>query len=111
MAMGTADSFPPDRARRSLADESTSVARNSETTIGQSSVDVRVSRLVTLGKKMSVEAMFEVFNLFNRANFFEDTNQSSFVIFGRAHIRRIRCRPTGITRRRCRPDRHNSPPD
>ncbi|MBI1876187.1 MAG: hypothetical protein HYS05_20160 [Acidobacteria bacterium] len=26
--------------------------------------------------------MLDAFNLFNRANFIEDTNQSSFVIFG-----------------------------
>lgn len=79
---GNGGQFPSDRARRNPADESTSVARNSGTTAGQASVDVRVSRMVTLGGKVSLEAMFEVFNVFNRANFFEDTNQSSFVIFG-----------------------------
>jgi hypothetical protein len=79
---GNGGQFPPDRARRNPADESTSVARNSETTAGQASVDVRVSRRIVFGPKIAVEAMLEAFNLFNRANFFEDTNQSSFVIFG-----------------------------
>jgi outer membrane receptor for Fe3+-dicitrate len=79
---GNGGQFPPDRARRNPADEKTSVARNSETTAGQASVDVRVSRRIALGQKVTVDAMLEVFNLFNRANFFEDTNQSSFVVFG-----------------------------
>src|SRR5262245_53813228 len=48
---GNGGQFPPDRARRSPADESTSVARNSETTAAQATVDIRVSRPVPLNRK------------------------------------------------------------
>jgi hypothetical protein len=58
------------------------VGRNSETTAAQANVDIRLSKRFTLGTRGVVEAMVEAFNLFNRANFIEDTNQSSFVIFG-----------------------------
>jgi outer membrane receptor for Fe3+-dicitrate len=74
--------FPPDRARATQADESSSVGRNSEMTVGYATVDTRVSRQFALGRRGSVDVMLEAFNLFNRVNFVEDTNQSSFVIFG-----------------------------
>ncbi len=79
---GNGGQFPPDRARRDPTQESTSVGRNSETTAAQVNVDMRVSRRFRLWGRTTVEAMVEVFNLFNRVNFIEDTNQSSFVIFG-----------------------------
>jgi Carboxypeptidase regulatory-like domain len=79
---GNGGQFPPDRARRNPADESTSVGRNSETTVGQFTVDVRASRRVRLRNNKTLEMLVEAFNLFNRVNFIEDTNQSSFVIFG-----------------------------
>jgi hypothetical protein len=79
---GNGGQFPPDRARRDPADESTSVGRNSETTVGYASVDARVSRRFVLGRWGAVDTMLEAFNLFDRVNFIEDTNQSSFVIFG-----------------------------
>ena len=79
---GNAGQFPPDRARRNPADEGTSVGRNSETTVGQLTVDVRVSRKFKVGLRARLETVVEAFNLFDRANFIEDTNQSSFVIFG-----------------------------
>jgi hypothetical protein len=79
---GNAGQFPPDRARRNPGDEGTSVGRNSETTVGQLTVDVRVSRKFKVGLRARLETVVEAFNLFNRANFIEDTNQSSFVIFG-----------------------------
>lgn len=79
---GNGGQYPPDRARRDPLDESTSVARNSETTAAQVSVDLRLSRRFTIARHATIEALVEVFNLFNRANFIEDTNQSSFVIFG-----------------------------
>ena len=41
-----------------------------------------MSRRFTRGRSGSIEAMLEAFNVFNRVNFVEDTNQSSFVIFG-----------------------------
>ncbi len=79
---GNGGQFPPDRARRNPADESTSVGRNSETTVWQMNVDLRVSRTFRVGTRGTIEAMVEAFNLVNRVNFIEDTNQSSFVIFG-----------------------------
>jgi hypothetical protein len=79
---GNGGAFPPDRARVNPADESTAVGRNSETTEAQFTADVRVSRKFSLGGRTAVELMLETFNLFNRVNFIEDTNQSSFAIFG-----------------------------
>jgi hypothetical protein len=79
---GNGGQFPPDRARRNPADEATSVGRNRETTVKQLNVDLRVSRTFRFGARGTLEAMVEAFNLFNRVNFIEDTNQSSFVIFG-----------------------------
>jgi hypothetical protein len=79
---GNGGQFPPDRARRNPADPATSVGRNSGTTAGYASVDARLTRRFALGGRATVEAMVEAFNLFNRANFVEDTNQSSFVVFG-----------------------------
>ena len=81
-ADGNGGQFPPDRARRNPADESTSVGRNSETTAAQVNVDLRVRRTFKLVSRGTVETMVEIFNVFNRTNFIEDTNQSSFVIFG-----------------------------
>ena len=79
---GNGGAFPPDRARTNPADESTSVGRNSQTTAAQSAVDVRVSKKFKIRGRATIEGILEVFNLFNRVNFFEDTNQSSFAIFG-----------------------------
>jgi len=79
---GNGGQFAPDRARRDPANESTSVGRNSETTAGHVTVDVRASRGFTLRRGTTLELLVEAFNLFNRVNFIEDTNQSSFVIFG-----------------------------
>jgi hypothetical protein len=79
---GNGGAFPPDRARTNPADVSTSVGRNSATTAAQINVDVRVSKQFRIGRRTGLEAIVDVFNAFNRANFFEDTNQSSFAIFG-----------------------------
>jgi hypothetical protein len=78
---GDAGGFPTDRARQNPADESTSVGRHSERTAPQITVDTRVSRPFRIGR-LTIEAMLETFNLLNRTNYVEDTNQSSFVIFG-----------------------------
>jgi hypothetical protein len=43
---------------------------------------LRVSRRFKIRGTTTVDAIVEGFNVFNRVNFFEDTNQSSFVIFG-----------------------------
>ena len=81
-ADGNGGAFPPDRARRNPADESTAVGRNSETTEAQFNVDLRVSKRFKVGQKATIEGIFEAFNVFNQVNFIEDTNQSSFAIFG-----------------------------
>jgi hypothetical protein len=81
-ADGNGGAFPPDRARRNPADEKSSVGRNSETTASYVNVDLRLSKKIRLGGKAALEAIFEVFNAMDRANFFENTNQSSFTIFG-----------------------------
>jgi hypothetical protein len=41
-----------------------------------------VSKVLKFARKAGVEMILDMFNVFNRANFIEDTNQSSFVIFG-----------------------------
>lgn len=79
---GNGGAFPSDRARVNPALESTSVGRNSETTAAQYNVDLRVSRKFKLGGRASIEAILDAFNVFDRVNFYEDTNQSSFTIFG-----------------------------
>jgi Carboxypeptidase regulatory-like domain/TonB-dependent Receptor Plug Domain len=79
---GNGGAFPPDRARRNPADESTSVGRNSQTTASQLTVDMRVSKRFRIGGNAAIDVILDAFNLFNRDNFIEDTNQSSFVIFG-----------------------------
>ena len=63
-------------------DESTSVRRNGETTAAQCTVDLRMSRTFRVRGRASLNLIVEAFNLLNRVNFIEDTNQSSFAIFG-----------------------------
>ena len=79
---GNGGAFPPDRARRDPPDPATSVGRNSETTDAIVNVDLRVSKGISFADQMTLELILDVFNLFNRVNFIEDTNQSSFAIFG-----------------------------
>jgi hypothetical protein len=79
---GNGGAFPPDRARSNPLDESTSVGRNSETTASYVNLDLRVSKRIRFGQQGSVDLILDAFNLFNRVNFFENTNQSSFTIFG-----------------------------
>jgi Carboxypeptidase regulatory-like domain len=83
-ADGNGGAFPPDRARRNPADEASSVGRNSETTAGHFSVNLRLSKKFRIAGNATLEGILEAFNVFNRVNFFEDTNQSSFVIFGQS---------------------------
>ena len=66
MLDGNGGAFPPDRARRNPADESTSVGRNSETTAAQFNVDMRVSKRFRIGGNAAIEAILEAFNVFNR---------------------------------------------
>ena len=71
---GDGGSFPPDRARRVPADPSTSVERNSGTLPAFATVDVRASRRFPLFGRASVDAILDVFNLFNRTNYTEINN-------------------------------------
>ena len=64
----------PDRARVNPADPATSIGRNLGTLPSQATMDLRVSRRFRLGGRASVDAIFEVFNLFNRANFTDINN-------------------------------------
>jgi hypothetical protein len=64
----------PDRARTNPADPSTSVGRNSETMPTQATVDVRVNKRMFFAGRRSVDAIVEVFNLFNRTNFTDVNN-------------------------------------
>jgi hypothetical protein len=64
----------PDRARTNPADASTSIGRNSGMLPTQATVDVRVNKMVPIGSRARLEAIFEVFNLFNRANFTDVNN-------------------------------------
>ncbi len=64
------DSLPlADRARRNIADPTSSVGRNSERLPAEATVDMRVSRRTRLTDRVSLEAIVEIFNLFNRTNF------------------------------------------
>jgi hypothetical protein len=71
---GDGGAFPPDRARRNLADPASSVPRNSGRLPMEATVDLRLSRRFRDGGPISVDALFEVFNLFNRTNFVEVNN-------------------------------------
>ena len=64
----------PDRALRIPGDLSSSVRRNAGTMPAQATVDVRVSRRVSLGGRANIEAIVEVFNLFNRTNYTDVNN-------------------------------------
>jgi hypothetical protein len=64
----------PDRARTNPAVAGTSIGRNSGTLPAQATVDVRVNKMVPIGGRARLGAIFEVFNLFNRANFTDVNN-------------------------------------
>jgi hypothetical protein len=65
---GDGDGGATDRARATLADINTSVFRNAGTLPVQATVDLRVARRFPV-KRMNIDGIFEVFNLFNRTNF------------------------------------------
>jgi hypothetical protein len=71
---GNGGAFPPDRARRSPSDITTSVGRNSERLPSQFTVDARVSRKFRLGGEVYLEPIVEAFNLFNRTNYSDVNN-------------------------------------
>jgi hypothetical protein len=62
------DGGATDRARATLADITTSVQRNAGTLPVQAGVDVRLARRFR-ARRLSVDGIFEVFNLFNRSNY------------------------------------------
>ena len=64
----------PDRARTDPFDPSTSVPRNSGSMPMQATIDVRVNKAMPISRRVRLEALFEVFNLFNRANFIDVNN-------------------------------------
>jgi hypothetical protein len=70
---GDGDGGATDRARATLAVLSTSVRRNAGTLPAQAVVDVRLARRFPAGR-VRVDAIFEVFNLFNRSNYTEVNN-------------------------------------
>ena len=71
---GDGGAFPPDRARRTLSDASSSVPRNNGRLPREATVDIRAGRRFHLRGPVSVDSTFEVFNLFNTANFTEVNN-------------------------------------
>lgn len=71
---GNGGAFPADRARRDPTSEASSVGRNSETLPTQSTVDLRLSRRFVLGGNVSIDGIFEVFNVFDRSNFTDVQN-------------------------------------
>jgi hypothetical protein len=71
---GNGGAFPPDRARANPTDPGSSVGRNAGTLPNQATVDLRVSRRFSLGDRVRLDGVFEVFNLFNRSNFTEINN-------------------------------------
>jgi hypothetical protein len=66
---GDGDGGATDRARQTLADIATSVQRNAGTLPSQATVDLRVARRFVTGRGVGIDGIFEVFNLFNRANY------------------------------------------
>jgi Carboxypeptidase regulatory-like domain len=71
---GNGGAFPPDRARRTPADITTSVGRNTERLPSQFTVDARLSRKFRLGGEVYLEPIVEVFNMFNRTNYSDVNN-------------------------------------
>jgi hypothetical protein len=63
------DGVRSDRARTDPRDPGSSVGRNSELTEAHFNADVRLTRRFGLGGGASVEAIAEVFNVFNAVNF------------------------------------------
>jgi hypothetical protein len=72
------DGVISDRARRDPADPLSSVGRNSALTEPHFGADLRLARKFNLGGRGSLEALVEVFNVFNTVNFVQPN-----AIFGR----------------------------
>jgi hypothetical protein len=65
---GDGDGGATDRARGTLSDITTSVRRNDGTLSTEAAVDLRLARRFAMGQ-VTVDGIFEVFNLFNRTNY------------------------------------------
>ena len=63
-----------DRARRVATDPNSRVGRNSELTPDYASVDLRLSRRVSLSRRLALDLIAEAFNLLDRANFSDVNN-------------------------------------
>jgi len=70
---GDGGSFPSDRARTNPSDPATSVPRNAGRLPMQASVDARISKTMHI-RPIKLEALVEVFNVFNRTNFIDVQN-------------------------------------
>ncbi|HEX5109547.1 MAG TPA: TonB-dependent receptor [Vicinamibacterales bacterium] len=66
---GDGGSSSPDRPRTDPNDPATSIGRNAGRLPSFATVDFRVARPFRVMRKLSVQPMLEVFNLFNRTNF------------------------------------------
>jgi hypothetical protein len=71
---GDGGAFPSDRARTNPDDQNTAVKRNSEVMRSQFNIDTRLSKRFPFGGGRALEAMIDVFNLTNRANYTEINN-------------------------------------
>ena len=71
---GDVGQFPRDHARTNSEDPATSLPRNAGRLPAQATVDLRVTHRIDLGDALHVDLIFEVFNLFNRANFTDVNN-------------------------------------
>ena len=91
-----------DRARMSPGDPSSSVPRNAGRLPTEATVDLRVSRRFN-PSGVAVEPIFEVFNLFNRANFTDVNN-----IFGTGAFPSAPLLTYGCPCAQRRPDRRSS---
>jgi hypothetical protein len=60
---------PPDRARAVLTDPTTSVGRNAGTLPAQATFDLRATKRIRTRGRLTLQPVFEAFNLFNRTNF------------------------------------------
>jgi hypothetical protein len=71
---GDGGNFPSDRARRTPGDPASALSRNFGRLPTEATVDLRVSRRFPVKRTVTIEPIFEVFNLFNRANFTDVNN-------------------------------------
>jgi Carboxypeptidase regulatory-like domain/TonB-dependent Receptor Plug Domain len=71
---GDGGAFPSDRARTNPTDPSTSVAHNSERMKSGYSVDLRLSKRISMGGGHAFDAMLDCFNVTNHVNYIAINN-------------------------------------